>query len=73
MIMVATRCIDETDALVVGYYWRESVSRDSLDGGLAMDDYHTLRERMNVMRDEYQQFLKDRDYLFEVGKMYHRA
>jgi hypothetical protein len=25
------------------------------------------------MRDDYQKFLRDRDYLLEVGEMYHRA
>jgi hypothetical protein len=42
-------------------------------GGFAMDDFHTLRERVTMMRADYQQLLMDRDYLLEVGKMYHRA
>jgi hypothetical protein len=49
------------------------MAHDSLDGGLAIDDFHTLRERVTVMRVDYQQLLMDRDYLLEVGEMYHRA
>jgi hypothetical protein len=73
MIMAATRCIDDTHALVVGYCWRASMTQDSLDGGLVIDDFHTLRERVIVMRVDYQQLLMDKDYLLEVGEMYHRA
>jgi hypothetical protein len=73
MIMVATRCIDDTHALVVGYCWRASMAHDSSDGGLAIDDFHTLKERVTVMRADYQQLLMDRDYLLEVGEMYHKA
>jgi hypothetical protein len=73
MIMAATRCIDDTHALVAGYCWRASMAHDSSDGGLAIDDFHTLRERVTVMRVDYQQLLMDRDYLLEVGEMYHRA
>jgi hypothetical protein len=73
MIMVATRCIDDTHALVVGYCWRALMAHDSLDGGLVINDFHTLRERVIEMRVDYQQLLRDRDYLLEVGEMYHRA
>jgi hypothetical protein len=73
MIMAATRCIDDTHALVAGYCWRASMAQDSSDGGLVIDDFHTLRERVIVMRADYQQLLRDRDYLLEVGEMYHRA
>ena len=44
MIIEATRCIDDTHALVEGYCWRALVAQDSLDGGLVIDDFHTLRE-----------------------------
>jgi hypothetical protein len=71
MIMATTRCIDDTHALVAGYCWRASMAQDSSNGGLVIDDFHTLRERVIVMRDDYQQLLRDRDYLLEVGKMYH--
>jgi hypothetical protein len=73
MIMATTRCIDDTHALVTGYCWRASMAQDSLDGGLVIDDFHTLRERVIVMRVDYQQLLMDRDYLLEVGDMYHKA
>jgi hypothetical protein len=71
--MVATRRIDDTHALVADCCWRASLAHDSSDGGLAIDDFHTLRERMSVMRSDYQQLLMDRDYLLRIGKMYHRA
>jgi hypothetical protein len=73
MIMVATTCIDDTHALVAGYCWRSSMAQDSLDGGLVIDDFHTLRERVIVIRADCQQLLMDRDYLLEVGEMYQRA
>ena len=49
------------------------MAHDSSDGGLVIDDFQTLRERVIVMRVNYQQWLRDRDYLLEVGEMYHRA
>jgi hypothetical protein len=73
MIMEATRRIDDTHAFVVNYCWRESMAHDSSDGGFSMDDFHTLKERVTMMRVDYQQLLMDRDYLLEVGEMYHRA
>jgi hypothetical protein len=73
MIIAATRHIDDTHALVAGYCWRASMAHDSSDGGLAMDDFHTLRERVTMMRANYQQLLMDRDYLLGVGEIYHRA
>jgi hypothetical protein len=54
MIMAATRCIDDTHALVAGYFWRSSMVHDSSDGGLVIDDFHTLKERVIVMRFDYQ-------------------
>jgi hypothetical protein len=73
MVMASIRCIDDTHALVAGYCWRNSMSQESSYGGLVIDDFHTLRERVIVMRVDYQQLLMDRDYLLEVGEMYHRA
>jgi hypothetical protein len=73
MIMATTRRIEDTHALVADYYWRTSMAHDSSDGGLAMDDFYTLRERVTVMRADYQQLLMDTDYLLGVGEMYHRA
>jgi hypothetical protein len=73
MIMAAIRCIDDTHTLALGYCWSASMVHDSSDGGLAIDDFHTLKERVTMMRVDYQQLLMDRDYLLEVGEMYHRA
>jgi hypothetical protein len=46
------------------------MAHDSSDRGLAIDDFHTLMERVTVMRADYQQLLMDRDYLLEIGEMY---
>jgi hypothetical protein len=73
MFMASTRCTDDTHALVEDYCWKASMAHDSLDGGFSMDDFHTLRERVAMMRYDYHQLLMDKDYLLEVGKMYHRA
>ena len=53
IIMAVTRSIDDTHTLVVAYYWRPSMAHDSSNRGLSMDDFHTLRERVIVMRDDY--------------------
>jgi hypothetical protein len=52
--MATTRCIDDTHALVASYCWRASMAQDILDGGLVIDDFHTLKERVIVMRVDYQ-------------------
>jgi hypothetical protein len=53
MIMITTRCFDDTHALMEEYCWRVSVAHGSLDGGYSMDDFHTLRERVSMMRTNY--------------------
>jgi hypothetical protein len=73
MIMAATRCSDDMHVLMGDYIWRASVAHGSSDGGFSMDDLHTLRERVSTMRTDYQQLLKDRDYLLAIGELYHRA
>jgi hypothetical protein len=73
MIMAATRRSDDMHALMADYCWRASVAHGSSDEGISMDDFHTLRERVSVMRTDYQQLLTDRDYLLRVGEMYHEA
>jgi hypothetical protein len=73
MIMAATRCIDDMHALMVDYYWRASVAHGSSDEGITMDDFHTLRERVSMMRTDYHQLLTDRDYLLRIGETYHEA
>jgi hypothetical protein len=49
------------------------MAHDSSDGGFTIDDFHILRERVSVVRTNYQQLLMDKDYLLRVGEMYHRA
>jgi hypothetical protein len=73
MIMEATRRVDDMHALMEDYCWRASMAHGSLDGGFSMDDFHTLRERVSMMRADYQQLLTDKDYLLGIGEMYHRA
>jgi hypothetical protein len=53
MIIAATRRIDDTHALVEDYCWRASMAHDSSNRGFAMDGFHTLRERMTMMRADY--------------------
>jgi hypothetical protein len=43
MIMAAIRHIDDTHMLVVEYCWRATMSQDSSDGELAIDEFQTLR------------------------------
>ena len=71
--MAATRHIDDMHAVMEDYYWRASVEEGNSDGGFSMDDFHTLRERVSMMRIDYQQLLIDRDYLLGIGELYHRA
>jgi hypothetical protein len=71
--MAATRCIENTHALVADYCWRESMAHDSSDGRPTMDEFHTLWERVTMMKVDYQQLLMHKYYLLEVGEMYHRA
>jgi hypothetical protein len=73
MIRAATRRIDDMHAGMADYCWRASVAQGSSDGGFSMDDFHTLRERVSMMRTDYQQLLTDRDYLLGIGELYHRA
>jgi hypothetical protein len=73
MIMAGTRHIDDIHALMADYCWKASVAHDSLDGGFAIDDFHTLMKRVFVMRTDYQQLLRDMDYLLGIGEMYHGA
>ena len=54
MIRVATRHTDDMHAVTADYGWRALVARGSSDGGFSMDDFHTLRERVSMMRIDYQ-------------------
>jgi hypothetical protein len=73
MIRAATRHFDDMHAVMEDYDWRASVAQGSSDGGFLMDDFHTLRERVFMMRTDYQQLLTDKDYLLGSGDLYHRA
>jgi environmental stress-induced protein Ves len=73
MIREATRIIDDIHAVMADYYWRASMAEGSSDGGFSMDDFHTLRKRVSMMRTDYHKLLTDRDYLLRVGEMYHEA
>jgi hypothetical protein len=73
MIMAATRHIDDMQALMANCCWRESMAHDSLDEAFSIGDFHTLLERMSVMRSEFQQLLTDRDYLLVMSEMYYRS
>jgi hypothetical protein len=73
MIRASTRHSDDMHALMADYCWRASVTHGSLDEGFSTVDFHTLRERVSVMRTDYQQLLTDRDYLLRMGEMYHEA
>jgi hypothetical protein len=50
MIRATTRCIDDMHAMMEDYCWRALVAQGSLDGEFSMDDFHTLWERVSVMR-----------------------
>jgi hypothetical protein len=51
--MTSARRIDDTHTLVARYCWRASMAQDSSDGGISIDEFHTLRERVIVMRVDY--------------------
>jgi len=73
MSRATTRHIDDMHAVMEDYCRRASMAQGSLDGGFSMDDFHTLRERVSVMRTDYQELLTDMDYLLRVGEMYHKT
>jgi hypothetical protein len=73
MIMATTRRSDDMHELMEDFCWRASVAHGSSDEGITMDDIHSLRERISVMRIDYQQLLIDRNYLLRIGEMYHEA
>jgi hypothetical protein len=53
--------------------WRASMAHDSLDEAFSIGEFHTLLERMSMMRLYFQQLLTDRDYLLVMSEMYYRA
>jgi hypothetical protein len=73
MIRATTGRIDDMHAMMADHCWRALVAQGSSNGGFSMDDFHTLRERVSMMRTDYQQLLTDRDYLLGIGELYHRT
>jgi hypothetical protein len=73
MIRATTRHIDGMHAVMADYNWRASATQGSSDGEFSMDDFHTLQQIVFMMRTDYQQLLKDRDYLLGSGELYHRV
>jgi len=71
--MAAARHIDDMQALMADCCWRASMAHDSLDEAFSIGDFHTLLERMSVMRSDFQQLLIDREYLLVMSEMYYRA
>jgi hypothetical protein len=57
MIRVATRRTDDMHAVMAYYYWRASMAHGSSDEEISMEYFHTLRERVYVMRIDHQQLL----------------
>ena len=53
MIMVAAKHIDGMQALMADFCWRASMAHDSLDEAFSIGDFHTLLERMSVMRSDF--------------------
>ena len=53
VIMEATMRSDDMQALMEDYCWRASVAHGSSDEGFAIDDFHTLREKVSMMRTNY--------------------
>jgi hypothetical protein len=54
MIMETARHIDDMQALMADCCWRESMAHDNLDEAFSIGDFHTLLERMSVMRSDFQ-------------------
>jgi hypothetical protein len=73
MIRTSTRRTDDMHAVMTDYCWRASVAHGSSDEEIAMEDFHTLRERVSVMRTDHQQLLTGQDYLLRISDMYHEA
>jgi hypothetical protein len=53
MIRATTRRIDDMHVGIEDYCWRASVEQGSSDGGFSMDDFHTLWERLSMMRTDF--------------------
>jgi hypothetical protein len=47
------------------------VTRDSPSGDFSIEEFQTLRERVAMMKTNYQHLLMDKYYLLDIGEMYH--
>jgi hypothetical protein len=57
MIRTSTRRTDDMHAVMTDYCWRALVAHGSSDEEIAMEDFHTLKERVSMMRTDHQQLL----------------
>jgi hypothetical protein len=73
MIKAATRRTDDMHAVMADYCWKASMAHGSLDEEISMEDFHTLRERVSVMRTDHQQLLTGQEYLLRISDTYHEA
>jgi hypothetical protein len=73
MIRATTRRTDDMHVVMADYCWRASVAHGSSDEEIAMEDFHTLRERVSVMRTDHQQLLTGQDYLLRISDTYHEV
>jgi hypothetical protein len=73
MIRTSTRRTNDMHAVMTDYCWRALVAHGSLDEEIAMEDFHTLGERVSMMRTDHQQLLIGQDYLLRISDMYHEA
>jgi hypothetical protein len=53
MIVATTRCSDDMHTLMAYFCWRASVAHGISDEGITMDDFHTHKERVSMMRTNY--------------------
>jgi len=54
MIRATTRHTDDMHVVMADYCWRASVAHGSSNEEIAMEDLHTLRDRVSVMRIDHQ-------------------
>jgi hypothetical protein len=54
MIKATTRRTDDMHAVMADYCWKASMAHGSSNEEIAMEDFHTLRERVSVKRTDHQ-------------------
>jgi hypothetical protein len=73
MIRAATRCTNGMHGVMEDYCWRASVTHGSSNEEISMEDFHSLRERVSVMRIDHQQLLTRQDYSLRISDTYDEA